>query len=126
MNLFRLVVLAHNPGRRLPNLAGGTLRQRGYRRIEFFDSGISALDAFLDARESMLNVPRILLVCQISRDLFVGNVSAKPCAVPGEERHNNKERRQNDQRQRRAATFWRNCDRSVSAVSVIVHAIELD
>src|ERR1700682_4928649 len=118
MKLFRLVVLAHNPGRRLPNLGCRTLRQRGYLGIESLNGGISALDAFLDAREGMLNVPRILLVCQISRDLFVGNVSTKPRAVPGEERYNNKERRQNDQRQRCAATSWRSSNRGLFTVSV--------
>src|SRR5437879_10701435 len=99
MKLFRSVVLAHHPRRRFPNLTKRTLSQSDDLRIELLYRRITSLDSFFDSRQGVLDVSRILLVSEISSDVFVGKFSAKPSAVPSEKGHDDEQRRQNNQRQ---------------------------
>ena len=64
-------VLAHNPGVSVANFLHGIGGQPNQFGIPLRDGSIVVRDAFADLHQRLLNVPRLLVVVQVSSQLLV-------------------------------------------------------
>src|ERR1700726_131277 len=80
-------VLSHDPGVGVAHLLDRIDRQTHQVWIPLRRSRIMLRDALARLDQRLLNVPRLLGIVQISAELPVGEMTAKPCVPPEQEWH---------------------------------------
>ena len=82
-------VLAHDPGVSIADFFYWIARHMYEIGIPLLDRGILMRHPIAHLHQRLLNVPRLLFVVQIFRQLLVGKMPPKPGVPPEQERHEN-------------------------------------